>query len=195
MQPAGSDPASKRNYIRRKQHLTDSAKQIRATLEFIRRVRGDDSTEDLQKQAVTHAESIEAVCWSPRARLSAGGYGQLMTSKTQELCTVMLQRSLPGFDISQLQRLAVTFKDNFNQVPPNPTFTLPIIPMPQPIVANCGLIEADWAGRAVPSAFDDFTMTDDRERFGACGAFEPAGLESEGRWMGGRGWGNGYLNG
>jgi hypothetical protein len=123
---------NKRNYIRRKKFLMDCCSQLKATLDFVRVARGDKDPGDSAKEALAHAQAIEAVCWSPRARLSAENYCQLMASKTQELCSAILRKSLPSLDLGQIQ--------NFGMLRPEipkaalPRFPIPIISDPVPVV-------------------------------------------------------------
>jgi hypothetical protein len=99
-------PRSKRSYIHRKKYLKECITQVKAVLEVVRLVRqepGDPS--DSHRQAVAHAESIEAACWSPHSGISAEGYHRIMSAKTQELCYAILRSALPKGGFSQLQQL------------------------------------------------------------------------------------------
>jgi hypothetical protein len=88
-----ADEAGRRNYVRRKKILLDCANQVKATLELIHVARREDLPRDLQQQALAHAEAIEAACWFPKARLSSQAYQNLMASKTQELCRVIIKNA------------------------------------------------------------------------------------------------------
>jgi hypothetical protein len=114
----------KRSYIHRKKYLNDCVNHIKGVLEFIRLGRQDPGTaEDSHRQAVVHAQSIEAVCWSPHSHLSAESYQKIMVAKTHELCHMILLRSIPSLDFPQFYRLATT-------VPECARFRRPSVPMP-----------------------------------------------------------------
>jgi hypothetical protein len=77
--------------------------KVKSVLEFIQRVRKDpESPESLQKKALSHAQSIEAVCWFPHSRNSPEDYERLMTVKTHELCYVLLRNAFPNICFRQL---------------------------------------------------------------------------------------------
>ena len=96
---------NKRNYIRRKKYLNECADQIKGTLEFIAYARGETIVEEhITKVAFMHAEGIEAACWSPHTRISSDNYQALMSSKTKELCRIILKQSFPNLDFHQLQQ-------------------------------------------------------------------------------------------
>lgn len=123
---------NKRNYIRRKKFLNESMSEIKATLEFIRFARGEKvGTGDSQREAMLHAQAIEAVCWSPHSRLSSDSYQKLMAAKTHELCGTILKKSLPSLDMTQLQKLSSMLLPERAKTP-QPTLPIPIIPPPQP---------------------------------------------------------------
>jgi hypothetical protein len=118
----------KRSYIPRKKYLNDSIVQIKSTLEFIRLTRKDSgSAEQSHKAAVAHAQSIEAVCWSPHSRLSADGYQRIMAAKTQELCWTLLRTAITSLDLAQLQRLGPQLLEPV--VAPPRVIPHPILPM------------------------------------------------------------------
>jgi hypothetical protein len=97
---------NKRNYIRRKKYLANCVAQIKAILDFVRLVRGEKLPPmDTQKEAMAHAQAIEAVCWCPHSRLSADNYEKLMAAKTLELCRTLLKKWLPALDLAQLQKM------------------------------------------------------------------------------------------
>jgi hypothetical protein len=158
-----TDASNKRNYIRRKKYLMESVNQIKATLEFIRIARGDLPSEDIQKQALAHAQAVEAVCWSPRARLSAETYQRLMASKTQEFCRAILKRAVPGIDFGQLQRLTVLRPESAPPMLPEPILPIPIIRRPAP---GDQISETDWAQPVLSfvSTFDEFNVRDEGDR-------------------------------
>jgi hypothetical protein len=124
---------SKRSYIHRKKYLNDCVTHIKGVLEFIRLVRRDPGgPEDSQRQALVHAQSVEALCWSPHSHLSADSYQKIMAAKTQELCQIILLKS---FNFPQFCRLAAIFPE-CNR-PPRPVLPMPIIPQrPAPDAAR-----------------------------------------------------------
>jgi hypothetical protein len=127
----------KRSYIHRKRYLNDSVHQIKAVLDFIRLVRREPaSPEDSHRQALAHAQSIEAVCWRPHSRLPADVYQRMMSAKTQEVCRTILRTSLPSFDFSQLQGMLGRTKNTAPQLP------LPI------------LNELSWSDRVEPRGIE-----------------------------------------
>ena len=141
---------NKRNYIRRKKYLNECAEQIKGTLEFIAYARGEAINEEhINKIASIHAEGIEAACWSPHTRISSDNYQALMSSKTKELCRIILKQSFPNFDFYQLQKMisqktsSLTNPPSIEQLPPippsihqpsseSPALTLKSPPIPQP---------------------------------------------------------------
>jgi hypothetical protein len=195
-----NDPVNKRNYIHRKKYLMDCVTQIKATLDFIRAVHGDKPGADTEKQALDHAQAIEAVCWSPRARLSAESYQQLMTTKTYEVCRVILKKSLGTIELAHGPKLT--------PCPPEPTpiadskFPIPMIDKPQP-TDNDNLQSISWPNPHVHHlAFDEFTFPEDAgisrvpiegEVGLSCGfnRFEPSLNEPDGSfpWTSGLGFG------
>jgi hypothetical protein len=87
----------KRNYIRRKKCLNDSATLVKSTLSFISRARGTPmSLPELDRVAEGHAMPIEAVCWDPRTNTMTDEiYQSLMAQKTRQLCLHLIFQSLP----------------------------------------------------------------------------------------------------
>jgi hypothetical protein len=116
----------KRSYIHRKKYLNDCVAHIKSVLEFIRLSRGDPGTpEDSHRQAVVHAQSIEAVCWSPHLHLSSENYQKIMAAKTHELCQTIFLRSVPSLDSPQFSRLAASVPESAKL--PRPSVPMPII--------------------------------------------------------------------
>jgi hypothetical protein len=116
----------KRSYIHRKKYLNDTVNHIKSVLEFIHLSRQDPGTpEDSHRQALAHAQSIEAVCWSPHSHLSAETYQKIMAAKTHELCQTILFRSLPSLDFSQFCRLSTMLPERARL--PRPSVPIPII--------------------------------------------------------------------
>jgi hypothetical protein len=123
----------KRSYIHRKKYLNDCVNHIKGVLEFIRVSRGDaGSPEELCRQALVHAQSIEAVCWSPHSHLSAEGHQKIMAAKTHELCQTILPRAVPSFDFPQFFRLATAVQECARL--PRPSLPMPIIAQRPPPV-------------------------------------------------------------
>ncbi|KAH0789584.1 hypothetical protein GPJ56_006550 [Histomonas meleagridis] len=95
------------------------------------------SPQDCQNQAENHAQTIEAVCWSPHSKISALDYQKLMNAKTQELCWTLLKKSLPPFKIQQIQKMVIP---QIQEKSPTPSsFPIPIIDSQtqnQPTVIN-----------------------------------------------------------
>ena len=88
--------SSKRNYIRRKKYMNDSYEKIRKTLDFINlAAKLKLSEQEISKKAMTHAQAIEAACWSPHLRLTASEYEDLTAIKTTELCRALTKQYLP----------------------------------------------------------------------------------------------------
>jgi hypothetical protein len=142
-----NDPKNRRNYVHRKKYLNDCISQIKATLEFIRVTRGDRSApDDTERQATAHAQEIEAACWSPRSRLSAETYQQLMLAKTQELCRTFLRRSLTPADLLQFQKISSLFVERpKTPQPPLPVPILPPISRMRPPSVDSGISqELEW---------------------------------------------------
>jgi hypothetical protein len=146
-----SGPGNKRGYIQRKKYLKDCAAHINSVLEFIRLVcRDPGGPEHSQRQALAHAQSIEAFCWSPHSHLSAENYQKIMAAKTQELCHTILIKSLPSFDFPQLCRLAAIISDSSRVR--RPVLPMPIIPhLPAPEVAREEDLPAPFEGLNIES--------------------------------------------
>jgi hypothetical protein len=114
------DLENKRNYIRRKKYLDESAHQIKTTLEFISMASGEaPNSAEIQKTALAHAQGIEATCWSPRPRPTAEAYQQLISTKTAELCRVLTRQAIAGLDAPQLSKLAALKSGVVLSVPPD----------------------------------------------------------------------------
>jgi uncharacterized protein YnzC (UPF0291/DUF896 family) len=117
----------RRSYVHRKKYLKDCVTQVKAALEVVRIVRQEPGLpDDSHKQAVAHAESIEAACWSPNSGISPEGYRRMMAAKTQELCCAILRNALPRNDFCQLLQL-LTRGTNLS-VLARPRLPVPIIP-------------------------------------------------------------------
>jgi hypothetical protein len=121
----------KRNYIRRKKCLNESAKLIRSALGFINRARGTQmTTEEVERTALRHAASIEAVCWDPRtSTMTDNLYHGVMAQKTRQLCLALLCQNLPqGNALQILADLRILHVDE--QGPANPKPRMPPVPFP-----------------------------------------------------------------
>jgi hypothetical protein len=87
----------KRNYIRRKKCLNDSASLLKSTLSFINRTQGTQMPlTELDRVSRNHAASIEAACWDPRTNTMTDElYQNLMAQKTRQLCLTLILQSVP----------------------------------------------------------------------------------------------------
>lgn len=48
----------------------------------------------IKKEAKKHAESIEAVCWTPSAQITEEEYLVLLTNKTNQVCNALIAESI-----------------------------------------------------------------------------------------------------
>lgn len=152
------EPKNKRNYIRRKKYLTDCISQIKTTVEFIQLARGErPNSAESEKQAIAHAQSIEAHCWSPHSHLSAESYQQLMSAKTQELCRTILKKTIPTLTIVQLQTLLTAILPGRARTP-QPVLPVPIIAPPaepaQQSMDTDFLYGQEWLSTKFVASFD-----------------------------------------
>lgn len=91
-----------RVYIRRKRCLKEAQKIIYDVLVSISTSHGDEINEKLlNKQALEHAISIEAACWSPKLHVTDAEFENLMISKAHELCKILLNSNSNPKPISQ----------------------------------------------------------------------------------------------
>jgi len=172
---------TKRNYIRRKKYLNDTYEKIKRALEFIN-LKGQlgMKEQEIQKQAMSHAQTIEAACWSPHLKLSAKEYEDIASMKTTELCQALSQQLLPSFSWS-----SSTPKPQTLYSPPKPSinihdndshqikrsltphsFPIPIVPRsaptPAPIFETLGNIDRfDTKPEPVTFSFEDHTYFSD----------------------------------
>jgi hypothetical protein len=129
--PMNAPGRPKRNYIRRKKYLNDSAALVKSTLSFINRALGTAmSLSELDRVAEGHAMSIEAVCWDPRTNTMTDDiYHNLMAQKTRQLCLHLIFQSLPQGNalqvLSDLRALSVAPQGG--QKARTPPLPLPII--------------------------------------------------------------------
>jgi hypothetical protein len=123
--PMNDSGRRKRNYIRRKKCLNDSAALVKSTLSFINRSRGTTMTlAELDRIAEAHAMSIEAVCWDPRTNAMTDEiYHNLMAQKTRQLCLHLIFQGLPQRNALQF----LTVMRAFTVMPRTPPLPLPII--------------------------------------------------------------------
>ena len=86
-----------RNYIRRKRCLNESIQIIEKTLNCLANLRKDNliKKEEISKLAKAHANEVEAACWAPRLKMSDDDYQNRMSTKTKELCLVLINKLLP----------------------------------------------------------------------------------------------------
>ena len=76
--------------------MNDSYEKIKKTLDFINvAAKLKLSEQEINKKAMTHAQAIEAACWSPHLRLTATEYEDLTAIKTSELCRALTKQYLP----------------------------------------------------------------------------------------------------
>jgi hypothetical protein len=126
--------APKRNYIRRKKCLHDSASVLRSTLDFINRTRGVTMSQaEVDRLALHHANSIEAVCWDPRTNtMTDDVYHTLMTQKTRQLCLTLIFQNVPPGNGSQViaDLRALNFIPQVSNARPGG----PPLPLPLPII-------------------------------------------------------------
>lgn len=62
------------------------------TLGFIASSNGTPKQEkDLIQESTMHAKQIEAVCWTPRIKMTDEEYSNLMLQKTKELCRLLVR--------------------------------------------------------------------------------------------------------
>lgn len=86
--------AKKRNYVKRKRSLTESTRFILTTLQTINANSPHPlDNNELTRQATNHAKTIEASCWSRRAKFSDEIFQTIIRSKTMELCQTLLNAS------------------------------------------------------------------------------------------------------
>lgn len=85
---------------------------------------------DLQKQALAHAHTIEAACWSPHSRLTSDNYQALMSAKTNELCRAIIKKALPNFDLTHMAKTQL--RQPPAATPPPPPKISPSPPQAQP---------------------------------------------------------------
>ena len=86
-----------RNYIRRKRCLNESIQIIEKTLNCLANLRKDNliKKEEISKLAKAHANEVEAACWAPRLKMSDDDYQNRMSTKTKELCLVLINKFIP----------------------------------------------------------------------------------------------------
>jgi hypothetical protein len=103
----------KRNYVRRKKYLKQSASLLKSTLWFINSTLPTPrSAAEMDWLAEHHAAAIDALCWAPRAsRLTDTRYQELVVSKTRELCMALVCQIAPearaGQAMEELRGLGV----------------------------------------------------------------------------------------
>ncbi|EAY14160.1 hypothetical protein TVAG_372930 [Trichomonas vaginalis G3] len=124
MQPFPCDDLPRRNYIRRKRCLNESINIIEKTLLCLSSIRKDKiDKSELTKFAKAHANEVEAACWTPRMKMSDEDYQNLMTTKTKELCLVLIKKLMPTIDIP----LKKSENASPASSPPENKFVVPII--------------------------------------------------------------------
>ena len=84
----------KRNYVKKKQSVNDSMKMILSTLQSLNWANGSPlSEQELIMTAKHHAQSIQAMCWSRRARFSDAVFQAITRQKTVELCNTLVKNA------------------------------------------------------------------------------------------------------
>ena len=84
----------KRNYVKKKQSVNDSMKMILSTLQSLNWANGSPMSEqELITTANHHAQSIQAMCWSRRARFSDAVFQAITRQKTVELCNILVKNA------------------------------------------------------------------------------------------------------
>ena len=124
------DEGPRRNYIRRKRCLNESIQIIEKTLNCLANLRKDNiiKKDEISKLAKAHANEVEAACWAPRLRMSDDDYQNRMSTKTKELCLVLINKLLPPIDNLGRQKVPVPPK-----IPnKNPTPVVPTVPQINP---------------------------------------------------------------
>ena len=87
----------KRNYVKRKRSLDECTKTILQTLQSInQRSSSPSEINNLKAIAFNHAKTIEAACWSRRAKLSNQVFTQIVRAKTMELCKQLIMSANPS---------------------------------------------------------------------------------------------------
>lgn len=84
-------------YLKRKRFLNEVSQEILTTLQRIYFLRNEiisDST--IKEQAQNYAQKIEAVCLTPKYKMSNDEYHNVLVLKTQELCDVLKRNMLPN---------------------------------------------------------------------------------------------------
>jgi hypothetical protein len=138
------DSRPKRNYIRRKKCLKESASLVLSTLRFINStLPAPRSIEEMDRLAAQHAATIEAVCWDPRtSKLTDSLYQKLMVSKTRELCAALICQSSPEARTMQVLR-------SLDLIPP--VLAHPGAPMPHPVLRPIEFATMDPADEMPPN--------------------------------------------
>ena len=105
----------KRNYVKRKRSINECTKQIFNTLTLIQSKKGQNINEkNLNDLAIQYAKTIEASCWSRKAKYSDDEFQIITKEKTNELCTTLLRNSGLNFDSNSINMI-YNFQ-TFNQI-------------------------------------------------------------------------------
>jgi len=85
---------TKRNYVKRKRSINECTKQIFGALKVIHSSTGRRTSEqELNEMATQYAKSIEASCWSRKAKYSDEEFQAITREKTNELCNTLYRSS------------------------------------------------------------------------------------------------------
>lgn len=122
----------KRNYVKKKQSVFESMKLILNTLRSLNATTIHPiSDEVLIASANHHAQSIQAMCWSRRAKFSDAMFQAITRQKTIELCNILIQQARDK-DLSSILALREDPSDHpdktmDNEEPPSRKQLLPPI--------------------------------------------------------------------
>lgn len=84
-------------YLKRKRFLNEVSQEILTTLQRICFMRNEIVSDSaLKEQAQNYAQKIEAVCLTPKYKMSNDEYHNVLVLKTQELCDVLKRTMLPN---------------------------------------------------------------------------------------------------
>ena len=106
----------KRNYVKRKRSVNESAKLIANVLRKLNENNGVPiNDEEINDVAANYAKTIEATCWSRKAKYSDEEFQILTQEKTTELCNTLLRQSqIPNESLSMALNNKVKTKPKLN---------------------------------------------------------------------------------
>lgn len=104
-------------YLKRKRFLNEVSQEILTTLQRIYYIRNEIvSDSQIKEQAQNYAQKIEAVCLTPKYKMSNDEYHNILILKTQELCDVLKRNMLP----SQTSRIPINAKQQQQPIKQTP---------------------------------------------------------------------------